>query len=114
MSNNTPHNHAHEDEFDLSIDATIDLGLDGETLNDSTGSTASPLVLRSGEEPTRDRIVVLGRTRAGKTIYLSRLYEQCWHGNGPLHMETSSEPAAVRGSRMDTYFSPAAHGARII
>ena len=90
MSNNTPHNHAQEDEFDLSIDATIDLGLDGETLNDSTGSTASPLVLRSGEEPTRDRIVVLGRTRAGKTIYLSRLYEQCWHGNGPLHMETSS------------------------
>ena len=90
MSNNTPNNHAHEDEFDLSIDATIDLGLDGETLNDSTGSAASPLVLRSGEEPTRDRIVVLGRTRAGKTIYLSRLYEQCWHGNGPLHMETSS------------------------
>jgi hypothetical protein len=39
------------------------------------------------EEPQRDRVVVLGRTRAGKTIYLSRLYEQCWKGDGALRME---------------------------
>ena len=90
MSNNNPHNQIDNDEFDLSADATIDLGLDGETLNDTTGSAPAPLLLHGGEEPTRDRIVILGRTRAGKTIYLSRLYEQCWRGNGPLHMETNS------------------------
>ena len=90
MSLNTPPNHMNNDELDLSIDATIDLGLDGETLHDQSGSVAAPLILHSDEEPTRDRIVILGRTRAGKTIYLSRLYEQCWRGNGVLHMETSS------------------------
>jgi len=92
MPNNIPKNPQADDEFDLSIDATIDLGLDGETLNDASGTTASPLLLRGvmQDEPTRDRIVVLGRTRSGKTIYLSRLYEQCWHSNGALHMETSS------------------------
>lgn len=90
MSNSIPKNQQDNDDIDLSIDATIDLGLDGEVLNDTTGSSPLPLLLRNGKEPTRDRIVVLGRTRAGKTIYLSRLYEQCWHGNGLLHMETSS------------------------
>jgi hypothetical protein len=30
--------------------------------------------------PQRDRIVVLGRRRAGKTIYLARLYEALWQG----------------------------------
>lgn len=92
MSNNFSKNQQVDDEFDLSIDATIDLGLDGETLSDASGTTPSPLLLRGvlQDEPTRDRIVVLGRTRSGKTIYLSRLYEQCWHSRGPLHMETSS------------------------
>lgn len=90
MSNSFPNNQESKNEFDLSLDATIDLGLDGEMLNDTTGSSPVPLRLRSGQKPTRDRIVVLGRTRAGKTIYLSRLYEQCWHGTGGLHMETSS------------------------
>ena len=41
----------------------------------------------TGDAPRRDRVVVLGRTRAGKTIYLSRLYEQCWKGDGPLRIE---------------------------
>ncbi|MCE9620168.1 MAG: GTPase domain-containing protein [Planctomycetes bacterium] len=80
------------DEFELSIDATNDLGIDGEThIGSSENAAATPPPIRgSAEEPVRDRIVVLGRTRAGKTIYLSRLYEQSWRGNGPLHMETSS------------------------
>jgi hypothetical protein len=30
--------------------------------------------------PRRDRIVVIGRRRAGKTIYLARLYEALWQG----------------------------------
>jgi hypothetical protein len=32
------------------------------------------------EPPVRDRIVVLGRRRAGKTIFLARLYEALWNG----------------------------------
>ena len=91
MSNNTPNNQVPDDEFDLSIDSSIDLGLDEDALQDTTATSIAPVQFsRSGEEPTRDRIVILGRTRAGKTIYLSRLYEQCWRGNGAIHMETSS------------------------
>jgi hypothetical protein len=30
--------------------------------------------------PVRDRIVVIGRRRAGKTIFLARLYESLWQG----------------------------------
>lgn len=30
--------------------------------------------------PVRDRIVILGRRRAGKTIFLARLYEALWNG----------------------------------
>jgi len=40
-------------------------------------------------EIVRDRIVILGRRRAGKTVFLSRLYELCWNAtdNQNLHME---------------------------
>ncbi len=34
----------------------------------------------------RDRIVVLGRRKAGKTIFLARLYEQLWRSTGAVHM----------------------------
>ncbi len=34
----------------------------------------------------RDRIVVLGRRKAGKTIFLARLYEQLWRSTGSIHM----------------------------
>ncbi len=36
----------------------------------------------------RDRIVVLGRRRAGKTIFLARLYETLWRSESRLHMRT--------------------------
>lgn len=36
----------------------------------------------------RDRIVVLGRRRAGKTIFLARLYERLWRSETSLHMRT--------------------------
>lgn len=39
----------------------------------------------------RDRIVILGRTQAGKTVYMSRLYEQLWNSKSPLvHMRALS------------------------
>ena len=91
MSTNNRNNQVNEDELDLSVDSSIDLGFDGDTLLEATATSIAPMqFLRSGDQPTRDRIVILGRTRAGKTIYLSRLYEQCWRGNGEIHMETSS------------------------
>ncbi len=34
----------------------------------------------------RDRIVVLGRRKAGKSVYLARLYERLWNSKGELHM----------------------------
>lgn len=36
--------------------------------------------------PARDRIVILGRRGAGKTVYLARLYEQLWRSNDVLQM----------------------------
>lgn len=42
------------------------------------------------EAKIRDRIVVLGRRKAGKTIYMSRLYEQLWRSSGDLHMRAVS------------------------
>ena len=40
----------------------------------------------------RDRIVVLGRTRSGKTVFLSRLYAECWEGKSALRMACQSGP----------------------
>lgn len=40
---------------------------------------AAPLG-RSAANAARDRIVVIGRRRAGKTIFLARLYEALWQG----------------------------------
>ncbi len=35
----------------------------------------------SEADQVRDRVVILGRRRAGKTVYLSRLYQKLWEGN---------------------------------
>ena len=39
-----------------------------------------------GAPLTRDRIVVLGRRKSGKTVYLARLYECLWNSKGEIHM----------------------------
>ncbi|MCH2140529.1 MAG: hypothetical protein MK100_05785 [Phycisphaerales bacterium] len=36
--------------------------------------------------PERDRLLLLGRRTAGKTVFLARLYEQAWKGAGGLRM----------------------------
>lgn len=38
----------------------------------------------------RDRIVVLGRTRSGKTVYIARLYQLLWESKGDLRMRACS------------------------
>jgi hypothetical protein len=40
----------------------------------------------SGGPMLRDRIIVLGRRRSGKTVYLARLYERLWTSRGEIHM----------------------------
>ena len=75
-----------QDELDLGDDEVLDLG-DGQD-GASEGISPSPHPMVSTDTPPqRDRVVILGRTRAGKTIYLARLYEQCWKGDGPLRIE---------------------------
>ncbi len=37
----------------------------------------------------RDRILMLGRRKAGKTVFLARLYEQAWRGVDGLHMRAA-------------------------
>ena len=48
--------------------------------------------------PLRDRIVILGRRRAGKTIFLARLYEALWQGCKVIdgRMLSSGESSAGR------------------
>ena len=69
------------------VDDSLDLGGEA-TLAGGHAALAEPHPMaHAGDAPQRDRVVVLGRTRAGKTIYLARLYEQCWKGDGPLRIE---------------------------
>lgn len=59
--------------------------------NFSTGVIVEAPALPSETIFERDRIVILGRTQAGKTVYMSRLYEQLWNSKSPLiHMRTLS------------------------
>ena len=48
--------------------------------NSSVASDPVPASLGTTASAARDRIVILGRRRAGKTIFLARLYETLWEG----------------------------------
>lgn len=56
----------------------------GTTNPSAAGAPTAPApyasALSAPAAPRRDRIVVIGRRRAGKTIYLARLYEALWQG----------------------------------
>jgi len=54
------------------------------------------------EDLIRDRIVILGRTQAGKTIFLSALYEMLWYGRDGLSMK------ALEGQRHREFMKTAA------
>jgi GTPase SAR1 family protein len=72
----------HSSPVDLDSEGGLDLSLPV----DAAGiPQASPI-----EAKVRDRIVVLGRRKAGKTIFMSRLYEQLWRSDGDLHMRAVS------------------------
>ena len=56
-----------------------------------------PAELRDAVEPrVRDRIVVLGRRSAGKTVFLSRLYGMLWQAQGDLRMSAVDGPTHIR------------------
>lgn len=48
--------------------------------------------MRSHSHAVRDRIVVIGRRQAGKTVFLTRLYKNCWDGKSGIRMVCSSGP----------------------
>ena len=60
--------------------------------NFSTGVIVEAPALPSETIFERDRIVILGRSQAGKTVYMSRLYEQLWNSKSHhlVHMRTLS------------------------
>lgn len=70
----------------LDEEEILDLGEDVRVPEDAIFGDPHPMAV-SDAPPQRDRVVILGRTRAGKTIYLARLYEQCWKHEGPLRIE---------------------------
>lgn len=47
---------------------------------------SGPVAPAGSNRTVRDRIVVLGRRKAGKTIFLARLYEQLWRSTDTVHM----------------------------
>ena len=58
----------------------------------ASASSASPASVNAAAQPiVRDRILVLGRRKAGKSVFLARLYERMWNSKGDIHM------AAVNG-----------------
>ncbi len=61
-----------------------------------TAATSPPSVRRSG----RDRIVVVGRRRAGKTVFLARLYETLWRGCALVDGVVVGEGAPTAGRRV--------------
>ncbi len=74
-----------------------DLGLAHKPVNavgdrgDREALTAPPQEFTAGSaQPARDRIVILGRRRAGKTIFLARLYQQLWSSANRFHMRALS------------------------
>ena len=52
-----------------------------------TGEPVIPKYEEEGRDITRDRIVILGRQGAGKTVYLSLLYDLLWRSKGDLKIK---------------------------
>ena len=100
-------------ELDPDEDPNIDFDVFGDALEGGPGGAAGPGFAGLAEGPmfdpfgfgettVRDRIVVLGRRRAGKTIYLARLYEEAWNGAHPdLHMRALPGPGNAHETFMD-------------
>jgi hypothetical protein len=49
-------------------------------------SVSAPSPSQPQAPASRDRIIVLGRRAAGKTVFLARLYERLWTSKGDIHM----------------------------
>lgn len=79
--------------------------VDDQNVPDALDSAPAMVSFDTGPQ-IRDRIVVLGRRRAGKTIYLARLYEAAWNGQfRDLHMRAIPGPGNGHERFMETVAS---------
>lgn len=69
-----------------------ELGSDTSTSSSlaSPERSAAQLAVPRVDTPRRDRIVILGRRRSGKTVFLARLYSELWKQTRGLHMRAVS------------------------
>lgn len=58
----------------------------------TVGGPAPSAQSAPGATLVRDRIIVLGRRAAGKTVFLARLYERLWSSKGDIHMAAVDGP----------------------
>lgn len=73
------------------------------------GAISQPTAPTPAPVAVRDRVVILGRTQAGKTVFVSRLYEQLWNSkessihmralSGVPHLKLMSMVEMMRGGR---------------
>ena len=63
------------------------------SLNELADSLGETLSGESESAPERDAILILGRRRAGKTVYLATLYASLWKSPSGLTMKSLSGPA---------------------
>jgi hypothetical protein len=71
----------------------------------------SPTPVPVTETIVRDRIVIIGRRRAGKTIFLARLYEALWHGCTMVDGRVSNGKDRPSGARVSKLSCRALTGA---
>ena len=84
-----------QNELELSPDFHEPTQQDGSLYAES--GTSEPVTDQASSEmsefsspPERDRIVVLGRRKSGKTVFMTRLYHELWNSKGQFHMKALS------------------------
>lgn len=82
---------------DASSEEQVDLGLAnkpvkalGDRATREAPTAPSQELPAVATRPPRDRIVILGRRRAGKTVFLARLYKHLWSSSSHFHMRALS------------------------
>lgn len=86
--------HALLENSDIPVEVLTDEYQNDDKLADlnvpSTISECEPEFTLSDEAPQRDRIVILGRTRSGKTVFITRMYEQLWNSRDNFFIKALS------------------------
>ena len=83
------HAAGNKDQDDLGS-ATKPVNALGDRANQEALTAPSQALAAVATRPPRDRIVILGRRRAGKTVFLARLYKHLWSSTTHFHMRALS------------------------